>query len=101
MGDDTMTEQAAGFSAKPELSNKWFRAYRIVLSPGERSATHKHRASVAIIQATPGQGHGAGATKWEFNQPGQWAFFDAGDSHDFRNTGEGPIELIEVEIQRK
>lgn len=98
-GDDTTTEQAAGFSAKPELTNKWFRAYRIVLSPGERSATHLHRAPVAVIQATPGTGLSVGAVQWELNEPGQWAFFDAGATHDFRNIGDGPIELIEVEVR--
>jgi quercetin dioxygenase-like cupin family protein len=101
LGDDTTSEQAAGFTGKPELNNKWFRAYRVVLSPGERTATHKHRAPVAIIQVTAGKGLGSGAMAWDFNEAGQWAFFDAGDSHDFRNTGEVPLQLIEVEIRRK
>jgi quercetin dioxygenase-like cupin family protein len=100
-GDDTTAAQAAGFSGRPELTNNWFRAYRIVLSPGERTATHKHRAPVAIIQATPGKAVAVGPAKWELNQQSQWAFFDAGDSHDFRNTGESAIELIEVELRRK
>jgi quercetin dioxygenase-like cupin family protein len=100
-GDDTTTERAAGFTAKPELINTWFRAYRIVLSPGERTATHKHGAPVAVIQATPGKGVGSGGVKWELNEPGQWAFVDADVSHDFRNVGDGAIELIEVEVRGK
>jgi quercetin dioxygenase-like cupin family protein len=100
-GDDTTSEQAAGFTAKPELNNAWFRAYRIGLSPGERSAAHQHRAPVAVIQQTAGRGAGAGATTWEFNQPGQWAFFDAGDPHAFMNVGETRLELIEVELRTK
>lgn len=100
-GDDTTSEQAAGFTAKPELSNPWFRAYRIGLSPGEKSAAHQHRAPVAVIQHSQGRGAGAGATTWEFNQPGQWAFFDAGDPHAFINVGDTRLELIEVELRKK
>jgi mannose-6-phosphate isomerase-like protein (cupin superfamily) len=36
---------------------------------------------------------------WAFTEPGQWAFFDAGARHVVRNTGEGPLELIEVELR--
>jgi quercetin dioxygenase-like cupin family protein len=100
-GDDTTSEQAAGFDGKPELTNAWFRAYRLTLTPGQKTATHKHHAPVAIIQATAGKGLGVGPMKWDFNEPGQWAFFDAETEHDVRNTGDGPIELIEVEVRRK
>jgi quercetin dioxygenase-like cupin family protein len=100
-GDETTTEQAAGFDAKPELTNRWFRAYRIVLGPKQTTASHRHRAPVAIIQATAGKGLGSGRATWEFNQPGQWGFFDADDAHDFRNVGDSDLELIEVEVRRK
>ena len=100
-GDESMTEQQAGFTAKPELSNKWFRAYRIALSPGERTAAHKHNAPVVLVQVTDGKAVGAGAMSWEFNTPGQWAFFESGDPHAFANTGDARIELIEVEVRTK
>jgi quercetin dioxygenase-like cupin family protein len=99
-GDDTTTEQAAGFDGTPELTNKWFRAYRITLEPGQKSAAHRHRAPVAVFQAIAGKGLGAGAMKWEFNEPGQWAFFDSGDQHEFQNVGTGRLELIEVEVRK-
>jgi quercetin dioxygenase-like cupin family protein len=98
-GDDATSSQDAGFSSEAELANPWFRAYRVALEPGATSAPHVHRAPVAVIQATAGTGLGAGAMKWEFNVPGQWAFFDAGDRHEFRNVGDGRIDLIEVEIR--
>ncbi len=100
-GDETVSEDAAGFTTMPELTNGWFRAYRIALGPGETTAAHRHRAPVAIIQATPGRGIGAGAMTFELNEPGQWAFFDADDGHEVRNTGEGRVEFIEVEVRRK
>lgn len=100
-GDDSMTERQAGFTATPELTNKWFRAYRIALSPGERTAAHTHNAPVVLVQVTDGKAVGAGGMSWEFNTPGQWAFFEAGDPHAFANTGEGRIELIEVEVRTR
>jgi quercetin dioxygenase-like cupin family protein len=100
-GDETTTEQAAGFEGKPEMTNRWFRAYRLTLAPGQKTAAHKHHAPVAIIQATQGKGLAAGPMKFEFNEPGQWAFYDAETDHEVRNTGEGPVDLIEVEVRRK
>ena len=100
-GDEAATEQAAGFDAKPELTNRWFRAYRIVLGPGETTPSHVHKAPVAVFQATAGKATGKGATNWDFNDPGQWAFFDAGDRHEIHNAGDGRLELIEVEVRRK
>jgi quercetin dioxygenase-like cupin family protein len=100
-GDDAVTEQMAGFTDKPISSNRWFRAYRIALAPGEKTAAHQHKAPVVVLQDTAGKGLGTGGMKWEFNEPGQWAFFDAGDRHEISNTGEGRLELIEVEVRRR
>ena len=100
-GDDTATEQAAGFDAMPELTNKWFRSYRLTLKPGESTPSHRHRAPVVIFQATAGKGLATGAMKWEFNEPGQWAFFDANSEHQVRNSGDGQLELLEIEVRRK
>jgi hypothetical protein len=38
--------------------------------------------------------------KFEFNDPGQWAFFDAADAHEFKNAGTTPMEFVEVEVRR-
>jgi quercetin dioxygenase-like cupin family protein len=100
-GDETTTQEAAGFAGTPELTNRWFRAYRVALGPGEATASHRHKAPVVFVQATAGKGVGRGAMTFELNEPGQWAFFDAGDAHEIRNTGGDRLELIEVELRRK
>jgi mannose-6-phosphate isomerase-like protein (cupin superfamily) len=100
-GDEAVTEQQAGFAEKPISSNKWFRVYRIALAPGEKTSSHQHKAPVVILQDTSGKGLGIGGMTFEFNEPGQWAYFDAGDRHEVSNTGEGRLELIEVEVRRK
>jgi quercetin dioxygenase-like cupin family protein len=98
-GDDTTSEQAARFDGTPELTNKWFRSYRRTLQPGETSPAHSHGAPVAIIQATDGKGLAEGPLKFELNETGQWAFFDAGVPHTVRNLGEAPLELLEIEVR--
>jgi quercetin dioxygenase-like cupin family protein len=100
-GDETTSEQDAGFEGKPELTNRWFRAYRLTLAPGQKTPAHRHRAPVAIIQATQGKGIGSGPMTFEFNEPGQWAFFDADAAHEVSNSGDTPLELIEVEVRWK
>jgi len=94
-------EQAAGFASKPESSNRWFRVYRVALGPGEKTAMHEHAAPVVILQDTAGKALASGAMRFEFNEPGQWGFYDAGSRHEITNSGDGRIELIEVEVRRK
>ena len=100
-GDESVTEEQAGFTDKPISTNKWFRAYRIALAPGEKTPPHQHKAVVVILQDTSGKGLGVGGMTFEFNEPGQWAYFDPGDRHQVSNTGDSRLELIEVEVRRK
>jgi mannose-6-phosphate isomerase-like protein (cupin superfamily) len=37
---------------------------------------------------------------WEFWEPGRWAWFDVDKVHEIRNTGNVPLEYIEVEVRR-
>lgn len=100
-GDDSTSEAEAGFTGTPELSNRWFRSYRLVLEPGETAAAHQHRTPVALFQVAPGTGLASGPMTFELNEPGQWAFFDAGVNHVIRNTGTTRLELLEIEVRRK
>lgn len=100
-GDESVTEEAAGFTTKAESSNRWFRVYRIGLGPGEKTPPHQHKAPVVILEDTTGKGIASGAMKFEINEPGQWAFFDANDRHEIANTSDGRLDVIEVEVRRK
>lgn len=100
-GDETVTQQMAGFTDQLISSNRWFRAYRIALEPGARTAAHRHKAPVVVFQDSAGTGIGAGGMTFEFNEPGQWAFFDVDSRHEVSNTGTARLDLIEVEVRRK
>ena len=40
-----------------------------------------------------------GPMDFEFNRPGQWAFYDAGVGHTMENLGDAAIELLEIEVR--
>jgi hypothetical protein len=100
-GDEAVTEDAAGFSGKAEMSNRWFRVHRVVLAPGEKAPAHQHKAPVVVLQDSSGKGVASGPMTFEFNEPGQWGFFDSGARHEITNTGTERLELIEVEVRRR
>ncbi len=95
--DAAQTE--TGFAGEPELANHWFRAYRFSLAPRETTPGHRHTTPTALVQVSDGQALAVGPMKWELNEPGRWAWFDAGDAHDVRNVGTTRVEFIEVEIR--
>lgn len=99
-GDETTSVEAAGFDATPELTNAWFRSYRVTLDAGETTQTHRHHAPVAVFQASDGTGIATGPMSFELNEPGQWAFFDADTTHEIRNLGDGTLELLEIEARQ-
>ena len=100
-GNDTTSIADAGFDAEPELTNPWFRSYRVTLGAGETTDMHEHTTPVVIFQAIDGKAMANGPMDFEFNRPGQWAFYDAGVGHTIENLGASSIELLEIEVRRK
>lgn len=98
-GDDTASVEQAGFDGEPELENPWFRSYRLTLAAHESTDVHEHETPVVIFQAIDGKAMAAGPMNFEFNEPGQWAFYDAGVEHSVENLGDDPIELLEIEVR--
>ena len=99
MGEDTKSVSDAGFGSEPELTNNWFRSYRVTLGPGEKTVSHEHTTPVVIFQAIPGKAMADGPMDFEFNRPGQWAFYDASVGHTIKNVGDVSIELLEIEVR--
>ena len=99
LGDPDNTTPSTGFAGEPELANSWFRSYRVRLEPGDAMPAHRHENPIVILQATAGTGRADGPMDFEFNEPGQWAFYDRGAEHGIVNAGDGVIELLEVEVR--
>jgi quercetin dioxygenase-like cupin family protein len=98
-GDDTQSAADAGFDSEPELANPWFRSYRITLEPGKTTDAHKHTTPVVLFQAIAGKAMADGPMDFEFNRPGQWAFYGPGIAHSVENLGDATIELLEIEVR--
>jgi mannose-6-phosphate isomerase-like protein (cupin superfamily) len=98
-GNDMQSVEQAGFDGEPELTNAWFRSYRVSLGPGESTDRHEHESPVVILQAIDGRGKAHGPMDFEFNEPGQWAYYDRGVDHSIENLGKEPIELLEIEVR--
>ena len=96
--DATPTE--TGFAGTPELTNRWFRSYRIKLAPGESTPSHRHSEESVIIQISDGKARAVGPMTWELGESGRWAWFDGGTTHQIRNVGTVPFEALEVEVRR-
>jgi oxalate decarboxylase/phosphoglucose isomerase-like protein (cupin superfamily) len=101
LGDGTISVANAGFDSEPELTNDWFRSYRLTLGAGVTTEAHEHATPVVIFQAIAGKAMANGPMDFEFNRPGQWAFYDAGVGHTIENLGDAAIELLEIEVRRK
>lgn len=98
-GDGTTSVTDAGFAGEPELTNNWFRSYRVTLEPGKTTAAHTHATPVVIFQAIAGKAMANGPMDFELNRPGQWAFYDSGVEHNIENLGDASIELLEIEVR--
>jgi uncharacterized protein (DUF885 family)/quercetin dioxygenase-like cupin family protein len=97
-GDESSSDH--GFTGRAELNNRWFRAYRITLQPGQKTESHKHSTESVIVQVSDGKGIVSGPMTWELSEQGRWAWFDAGAPHEIQNVGATPIEVIEVDVRR-
>lgn len=100
-GDESASTPAdAGFTTTPELTNRWFRAYRIKLAPGQSTETHRHSTESVIVQISDGQALATGPMTWDLGELGRWAWFDGSKEHQIKNVGSVPFEAIEVEVRR-
>jgi hypothetical protein len=98
-GEDATTPQANGFTGAPEMTNKWYRAYRFTLAAGER-ARHQHLVPAVVVQAADGVAVATATRTWGLNWPTAWAFFDRSEAHELYNAGRTPLEFVEVEVRQ-
>ena len=98
-GTDATTPKDAGFEGAPELTNGWFRVYRFALPAGQ-AGTHTHKTPAFLVQTSEGTAVTQGGRMRALNEAGDWAFFDAGVSHEMRNTSTGSVEFVEIEVRQ-
>ncbi len=83
-----------------EFENEQVRVLRITYGPGEMSEMHEHPNGVGIF-LTSGKArfHSEDGTSEDISwEAGDAAWFPA-TKHNPENLGDGPIELVEVELK--
>jgi hypothetical protein len=94
-GDET-DGPSEGFTAQPEITNRWFRGYRWTLT--SNAAPHRHRNPVAVVLIT-GRASARGPSTTALDKPGQFAWFEGDAEHSIISVG-GDAEVVEVEVRR-
>ena len=99
-GAGAQTAPPAGAGGKAEIDNPWFRAYRFTLDRGATTGKHRHATPVVVVQVGEGSSEVNAPQSGiaEKSAPGVWSYHIAGEEHELRNTGESPVQLIEVEV---
>ncbi len=98
MAEDAVIADPAHYTV--EFENDKIRVVRVKYGPGEKSVMHSHAAHASVILSD---------TTWRMTQPdgssadapvktGDTSWADAGE-HSPENLGEGPGEVILVEIK--
>lgn len=100
-GAEADTDDVSGLGVTPEIVNRYYRAFRVSLAPGDFTALHKHAWPVVLVQQTAGQIEVENAYKaiTGMTAPGSFAFDDGSGTHRVQNTGRSTTEFIEVELR--
>jgi hypothetical protein len=99
---DAGEEPSADFDINPEISNRWFRGYRVVLNKRE-SVEHRHANPVAVVladgMAIVDAETSAGRVSVSADRPGFVTFVEGGARHTLRG-GLTKNQVIEVEVRQ-
>ena len=91
-----------GMTVEPEVENRWFRSYRLMLEPGAETPPQTHRQPTFIIMASRGNAHVSredGVTA-ELLSHGDWTFRAEDSAFQLRNMGTEMVEVVINEARR-
>ena len=84
------------------LENERVRALRRILAPGESTVMHVHESRGVGVPVTSGRleiSDPTGAKKVIDVKPGAMQWIAPGTTHQIRNVGEAPLEIVDVELK--
>lgn len=96
-------DRPSGLDAEPDIENRWFRSYRLILEPGESTVLQTHSNPTAIILADGDVLHvtrSDGITH-ELVDPGDWAWREAGSAFVVSNEGDASSIVVINEARRR
>lgn len=86
---------------EPAVEDVRFRAYRILLEPGDRVAPHVHLYPVLLLQSETGQvvvTSEASDSSFGLGK-GEWHWEETGIRHHYENRGDSAVTVIEIEVR--
>ena len=96
-------KQVAAGRSKPAVENQRVRVYRWTLAPGQSSGLHSHELPYVIVAVKGGEllmmGPNGEGSRNEQVKPGDFHFVNFKVTHSLTNAGEGPMELVEIEVK--
>jgi hypothetical protein len=98
-GTTTENDDVSGLTGKPEVANRYYRAYRVDLPAGQATTSHAHAVPIVIVQQTSGRAMVEGSTKAELREPGAFALHTGPGAHRVKNAGTGAVTVIEIELR--
>ena len=95
-GPGRREQPSEGSLRNPQLSDAWFRSFRIQLNPGEQTDWLTQPNPAVVVQVTTGTGQvlRKDGQTMDLSGTGHWAWNDASSSFRIRNTGASPLELV-------
>jgi hypothetical protein len=96
-------DAAEGIGQPADISNPWFRSWRMELAAGEQTTLQSHQNPTAIILANPGLVHVSRSDGHihELARPGAWAWREADSAFMLRNVGEQTAIVVINESRRR
>jgi quercetin dioxygenase-like cupin family protein len=95
---DESTAPSPGFDGTPEIANRWFRGYRVLVG-ADAGSEHRHANPVNLVLVSGRASATIGAAKKALDQVGQFAFIEPNIPHRLESVG-GEAQLVEVEVRR-
>jgi hypothetical protein len=97
-GTENEAEDLLRLGTEPEISDKYYRAYRVSLAAGQSTPPHEHVWPVVVVQQTAGRLAIDGSVKAETSAEGAFAVHEGG-THQVTNSGTTMVEFVEVELR--
>jgi len=98
---DSLEMGRVGLLGDPAVEDVRFRAYQLVLEPGDSVTSHVHVYPLLILQSTVGQ---VVVTSGGLDAPlilskGEWYWEESGVIHRYINESDSSVTIVEIEVR--
>lgn len=94
--DESEGRMPEGLAAAPDISNGWFRAWRLTLAPGATTGVIQHHHPAFVVQASAGEVQllRSDGITGELQAAGHWSALSAGQQYTLVNRSEHVVAIV-------